>query len=49
MLAYTLGVKQMVVAVNKMDSTESPYSEKRYEEIKTEAIVFFWKRLVGIR
>jgi elongation factor 1-alpha len=36
LLAYTLGVKQMIVAVNKMDSTEPPYSEKRYEEIKTE-------------
>ncbi|CAK8672027.1 unnamed protein product [Clavelina lepadiformis] len=28
LLAYTLGVKQMIVAVNKMDSTEPPYSEK---------------------
>jgi len=36
LLAYTLGVKQMIVAVNKMDSSEPPYSEKRYEEIKTE-------------
>jgi len=36
LLAYTLGVKQMIVAVNKMDSTEPPYSEKRYEEIKSE-------------
>jgi elongation factor 1-alpha len=36
LLAYTLGVKQMVVAVNKMDTTEPPYSEKRFDEIKTE-------------
>jgi len=36
LLAYTLGVKQMIVAINKMDSTEPPYSEKRYEEIKGE-------------
>jgi elongation factor 1-alpha len=36
LLAYTLGVKQMVVAINKMDSTEPPYSDKRYEEIKGE-------------
>jgi elongation factor 1-alpha len=36
LLAWTLGVKQMIVAVNKMDSTEPPYSDKRYEEIKTE-------------
>ena len=36
LLAYTLGVKQMIVAVNKMDSTEPPYSEERFEEIKSE-------------
>lgn len=29
LLAYTLGVKQMIVCVNKMDSTQPPYSEKR--------------------
>lgn len=27
LLAFTLGVKQLVVGVNKMDSTEPPYSE----------------------
>ena len=27
LLAYTLGVKQLIVGVNKMDSTEPPYSE----------------------
>ncbi len=26
----------MIVAINKMDSTEPPYSESRYEEIKSE-------------
>jgi len=36
LLAYTLGVKQMIVAVNKMDTTEPPYSDKRFDEIKTE-------------
>jgi elongation factor 1-alpha len=36
LLAYTLGVKQMIIAVNKMDSTEPKYSEKRFEEIKKE-------------
>jgi elongation factor 1-alpha len=35
-LAYTLGVKQLIVGVNKMDSTEPPYSESRFEEIKKE-------------
>ena len=29
LLAYTLGVKQLIVAVNKMDSTEPPYSAAR--------------------
>lgn len=36
LLAYTLGVKQMIVAVNKMDNTEPPYSENRFKEITTE-------------
>jgi elongation factor 1-alpha len=43
LLAYTLGVKQMIVAVNKMDSTEPNYSEKRYEEIKNEVSNFVKK------
>jgi elongation factor 1-alpha len=36
LLAYIMGVKEMIVAVNKMDITEPPYSEKRFNEIKTE-------------
>merc|ERR1711971_879660 len=36
LLAYTLGVKQMIVAVNKMDNTEPPYSESGFKEIKKE-------------
>nr|AAL78750.1 elongation factor-1 alpha [Locusta migratoria] len=36
LLAFTLGVKQLIVGVNKMDSTEPPYSEARFEEIKKE-------------
>merc|ERR1712165_437427 len=36
LLAYTLGVKQMIVACNKMDSTEPKYSQKRFEEITKE-------------
>jgi len=37
LLSYTLGVKQMIVAMNKMDSTEpTPYSGDRFEEIKKE-------------
>merc|ERR1712100_334100 len=36
LLAYTLGVKQLIVGVNKMDSTKPPYSQKRFEEISGE-------------
>merc|ERR1711981_754298 len=43
LLAYTLGVKQLIVAVNKMDSTEPPYSESRFEEIKKEVSSFIKK------
>ena len=43
LLAYTLGVKQMIVAVNKMDTTEPPYSEKRFGEIKDEVSAYIKK------
>lgn len=33
LLAYTLGVKQIIVCVNKMDMTEPPYNQKRFEEV----------------
>jgi len=36
LLAYTLGIRQLIVGVNKMDSTEPPYSESRYKEIVSE-------------
>merc|ERR1712158_10526 len=36
LLAFTLGVKQMIVGINKMDSTEPKYSKARYEEIVKE-------------
>ena len=36
LLAYTLGVKQMIVALNKMDATEPKYDKKRYDEIVKE-------------
>merc|ERR1712180_573465 len=36
LLAYTLGVKQLIVGVNKMDSTEPPYSGARFNEISKE-------------
>jgi len=43
LLAYTLGVKQLIVGCNKMDSTEPPYSKDRYEEIKKEVSGFVKK------
>jgi elongation factor 1-alpha len=33
LLARTMGINQLIVAVNKMDVTEPPYSEKRYKEV----------------
>merc|ERR1719197_1561238 len=36
LLAYTLGVKQLIIGVNKMDSTAPPYSEARFTEITKE-------------
>jgi elongation factor 1-alpha len=35
-LASTLGVTQLIVAVNKMDATKPAYNEARYNEIRTE-------------
>ncbi|XP_032965605.1 elongation factor 1-alpha 1-like [Rhinolophus ferrumequinum] len=43
LLAYTLGVKQLIVGVNKMDSTEPPYSQKRYEDILKEVSTYIKK------
>ncbi|XP_061051621.1 putative elongation factor 1-alpha-like 3 [Eubalaena glacialis] len=40
LLAYTLGVK---LIVNKMDSTEPPYSQKRYEETVKEVSTYIKK------
>jgi elongation factor 1-alpha len=36
LLAYTIGIESMIVVVNKMDQTDPPYSEDRFNEIKTE-------------
>nr|BAN33726.1 elongation factor 1alpha [Pygsuia biforma] len=43
LLAYTLGVKQMIVAINKMDDKSVNYGEKRYSEIKDEVSKFLKK------
>ena len=43
LLAYTLGVKQMIVVTNKMDNTTPPYSKDRYNEIVGEVKNFLKK------
>jgi elongation factor 1-alpha len=40
LLAYTLGVKQMIVVVNKMDDKSVNWGQTRYEEIKNEVSRF---------
>lgn len=44
LLAYTLGVKQIIVGVNKMDDKSVNYEEGRFNEIKTE-VSNFLKRI----
>ena len=36
-LARTLGITQLIVAINKMDATKPEWSEARYNEVKAEA------------
>jgi len=43
LLAQTMGVKQMIVAINKMDDKSVNYSEKRYTEIKDELTTYLKK------
>lgn len=43
LLAFTLGVKQVVVAVNKMDDETVQYSEERFDHIKGEVTAFLTK------
>lgn len=35
-LTRMLGIQQMIVAVNKMDTTDPPFSEKRFDQMKNE-------------
>jgi elongation factor 1-alpha len=43
LLAFTLGVKQMIVCMNKMDDSSVKYAESRYTEIKDEASAYLKK------
>jgi translation elongation factor EF-1alpha len=44
-LACTLGIEQIIVAVNKMDATEPSYSEKRFDQIR--AKIFNYIQQIG--
>jgi elongation factor 1-alpha len=43
LLAFTLGVKQMIVCTNKMDDSSVNYAESRYTEIKDEVSAYLKK------
>jgi len=43
LLAYTLGVRQMIVVVNKMDDKSVNWAESRFDEIKNETSNFLKK------
>jgi elongation factor 1-alpha len=43
LLAFTLGVKQMIVCINKMDDKSVNWDQKRYNEIKDELTKFLGK------
>lgn len=43
LLAFTMGVKQMIVAINKMDEKTVAYKQARYDEIKKEVSDFLKK------
>lgn len=47
LLAYTLGINQVIIAVNKMDDSTVSYSKDRFEEIKTEMTRVF--TLIGFK
>jgi elongation factor 1-alpha len=40
LLAFTMGVKQMLVCCNKMDANGADYKEARYKEIKDEVSIY---------
>lgn len=40
---YTLVVRQLIVSINKMDSTEPDYSQAHYEEIVNEVSTYIKK------
>jgi elongation factor 1-alpha len=47
LLAYSLGVKQMIVLLNKMDDSSVNYSEDRYKAIRDEVSAYLSTLLLG--
>jgi elongation factor 1-alpha len=43
LLAQTMGVREMIVAINKMDDPSTNYSEARFKEIKSELTTYLKK------
>jgi elongation factor 1-alpha len=43
LLAYTMGIKQVIVAINKMDSTSPPWDKERFDDISKEVIDYLKK------
>ena len=39
-MASTLGIKQTIIIVNKMDVAEPPFSETRFNQIKSELVTY---------
>ena len=43
LLAYTMGIKQVIVAINKMDSTTPPFDQERFDDICKEVLDYLKK------
>jgi elongation factor 1-alpha len=43
LLAYTMGIKQVIVAVNKMDATTPPFDQERFNDISKEVCDYLKK------
>ena len=43
LLAYTMGIKQLIIGVNKMDKTYPPFDKQRFDLISKEVIDYLKK------
>ncbi|KRX00230.1 Translation protein, beta-barrel domain [Pseudocohnilembus persalinus] len=48
LLAYTLGVKKIIICVNKMDQESVKYTESRYNEVSQE-VENYLKKIIGYK